>query len=127
MNVVFSAEFIEDFKTVNDRKSQRDHETKNSTYKAFWIRAALAHNSCLGCDNIMEPSTLMLSGTGREDEDDTNFAGESGSGGMEADSVDKNVAVDNREEDRSSTAGLVNRLPLPTQQDPFCSLIFPPW
>jgi hypothetical protein len=126
VNVVFSAEFIEDFKTVNDRKSRRDHETKN-TYKAFWIRAALAHNSCLGCDNIMEPtSTLMLSGTGREDEDDTNFAGESGSGGMEADSVDKNVAVDNREEDRSSTAGLVNRLPLPTQQDTFCSLIFPP-
>jgi hypothetical protein len=45
VNVVFSADFIEEFKTVNDRKSRQDHEPKN-TYKAFWIRAALAYNSC---------------------------------------------------------------------------------
>jgi hypothetical protein len=45
VNVVFSADFIEDFKTVNDQKSRKDHETKN-TYKAFWIRAALVYNSC---------------------------------------------------------------------------------
>jgi hypothetical protein len=29
VNVVFSEEFIEDFKTINDRKSRQDHETKN--------------------------------------------------------------------------------------------------
>jgi hypothetical protein len=46
VNVVFSADFIEDFKTVNDRKSRQDHETKN-TYKAFWIRAAVAYNACM--------------------------------------------------------------------------------
>jgi hypothetical protein len=46
VNVVFSADFIEEFKTVNDRKSRQDHETKN-TYKAFWVRAALAYNACM--------------------------------------------------------------------------------
>jgi hypothetical protein len=46
VNVVFSADFIEDFKMVNDQKSRQDHGTKN-TYKAFWICAALAYNSCM--------------------------------------------------------------------------------
>jgi hypothetical protein len=50
INVVFSTEFIEEFKTVNDRKSRQDHETQN-TNKAFWSRAALAHNSCNGKSN----------------------------------------------------------------------------
>jgi hypothetical protein len=36
VNVVFSADFIEDFKTLNDRKPRKDHETKN-TCKGFWI------------------------------------------------------------------------------------------
>ena len=51
INVVFSEEFIEDFKTVNDRKARKDHESKN-TSKAFWIRAAIAYNSCVACDTI---------------------------------------------------------------------------
>jgi hypothetical protein len=43
--VVFSEEFVEDFKTVNDRKSRQDHETKN-TNKSFWVSAAMAYNQC---------------------------------------------------------------------------------
>jgi hypothetical protein len=45
INVVFSTEFVEDFKSVNDRKTRQDHETQR-TNKAFWMRAALAYNSC---------------------------------------------------------------------------------
>ena len=36
VNVIFSEQFIEDFTTVNDRKSRRDHEIRN-TNKDFWI------------------------------------------------------------------------------------------
>jgi hypothetical protein len=125
VNVVFSAEFIEDFKTVNDRKSRRDHETKN-TSKAFWIRAALAHNSCLGCDTIIQSTnTGLAAGRGGDDEeDDVDHSaivipvGESG-GGLEANSVDDVVV------DKEDSAGLVNLDPQ-VQQDSFCSLIFPP-
>ena len=46
VNVVFSVDFIEEFKTVNDRKGRKDHETQN-TFKAFWIRAVAAHNACM--------------------------------------------------------------------------------
>jgi hypothetical protein len=46
VNVVFSADFIEDFKTVNDPKSRQEHKTKN-IYKAFWICAALAYYACM--------------------------------------------------------------------------------
>ena len=45
VNVVFSELFIESFKTVNDIKTRRDHETQN-TNKTFWINAALAYNDC---------------------------------------------------------------------------------
>jgi ABC-type methionine transport system ATPase subunit len=31
VNVVSSGEFIEDFKTVNDQKNCKDHETKNTS------------------------------------------------------------------------------------------------
>jgi hypothetical protein len=47
VNVVFSANFSEDFKMVNDRKSRQDHHETKNTYKAFWIRAAVAYNSCM--------------------------------------------------------------------------------
>ena len=63
INVVFSDEFIEDFKTVNDRKTRKDHETKN-TNKAFWIRAAMAYNSCLACDDISVAATDPIASTG---------------------------------------------------------------
>jgi hypothetical protein len=59
VNVNVGAEFIEEFKTVNDRKSRKDHETQN-THKAFWIRATLAYNSCVACDTVsFETTTLM--------------------------------------------------------------------
>jgi hypothetical protein len=64
VNVVFSAEFIEDFKTVNDRKSRQDHETQN-THKAFWIRAALAHNACFGLQNLGVKCPASTSSRGR--------------------------------------------------------------
>jgi hypothetical protein len=61
--LVFSEEFIEGFKTVNDRKTCKDHETKN-TNKAFWIRAAMAYNSCLACDAISVAVTDPIAPTG---------------------------------------------------------------
>ena len=52
VNVVFGAELIEDFKTVNDWKTCKDHESQN-IYKAFWICATLAYNSCVACDTVL--------------------------------------------------------------------------
>ena len=96
VNVVFSAEFIEDFKTVNDRKSRKDHKTQK-TYKEFWIRAALAHNSCIGCDSL-----LVSSGPS------------SAAAAVNSD--------DSQEDDDNCSA----EQPAQLQQDSFCSLIFPP-
>ena len=42
--MVFSDSFVNDLKTVNDKKSQHDHETGN-THKHFWIHATLAYNN----------------------------------------------------------------------------------
>ena len=44
VNVIFSDQFIEDLKKVNDRKSQADHESRN-THKHFWIWAAMVYNN----------------------------------------------------------------------------------
>ena len=52
VNVIFSKQFIEDLKKVNDRKSQADHESGN-TCKHFWIRAVMAYNNKLD-DNVMD-------------------------------------------------------------------------
>ena len=49
VNVVFSEQFVDDFFSVNDRMSRRNHETKK-TEKAFWITATLAHNSSVDSD-----------------------------------------------------------------------------
>lgn len=49
VNVVFSDQFVDDFFTVNDNMSRRDHETKRNP-KSFWIAATLAHNSCIESD-----------------------------------------------------------------------------
>ena len=46
VNVIFSEQFIEDLKKVNDRKSWADHESGN-THKHFWIRVAMAYNNRL--------------------------------------------------------------------------------
>jgi hypothetical protein len=51
VDVVFSDEFIEDFKKANDRKLQKDHQTSN-TNKAFWMRATLAHTQIMDCDAL---------------------------------------------------------------------------
>jgi hypothetical protein len=53
VNVVFSDQFFEDFKNVNDRKDRRDHETSN-TNKQFWIRATLAHNGGGDDDDLLD-------------------------------------------------------------------------
>ena len=50
VNVIFSERFIEDLLKVNDAKLRQDHETFR-TNKDFWIRAAIAHNSCVDSDN----------------------------------------------------------------------------
>ena len=42
--MVFSESFVNNLKTVNDRKTRIDHETGN-THKHFWIRTALAYNN----------------------------------------------------------------------------------
>ncbi len=63
INVVFSEEFIEDFKTVNDRKARQDHESKN-TSKVFWIRAAMAYNLCVACDTISVAASAPRDETG---------------------------------------------------------------
>ena len=44
VNVIFSNEFIEELKKVNDKKSRADHESGN-THKHFWIRVAMAYNN----------------------------------------------------------------------------------
>jgi hypothetical protein len=49
VNVVFSNQCVDDFFSVNDGMSRRDHETKKNP-KSFWITATLAHNSCIESD-----------------------------------------------------------------------------
>jgi hypothetical protein len=56
VNVVFHESFIENFKTVNDIKNRKDHETAN-TYKNFWIEATTAYNSCIGFNINEYPKT----------------------------------------------------------------------
>ena len=56
VNVIFSKQFIEDLKKVNDRKSQADHESRN-THKHFWIRVAMAYNNRLD-DDVMDDRSM---------------------------------------------------------------------
>jgi hypothetical protein len=70
VNVVFSDQFIEDFKTVNDRKDRRDHESSN-THKQFWIRAALAHNDIEGDGGDIEDDAIDNDG-GSDGDDSSN-------------------------------------------------------
>ena len=60
VNVIFSKQFIEDFKKVNDRKSQADHESRN-THKHFWIRVAMVYNNRLD-DNVMDDGSTECTG-----------------------------------------------------------------
>ena len=52
VNVIFSNQFIEELKKVNDKRSRADHESGN-THKHFWIRAAMAYNNRQD-DNVVE-------------------------------------------------------------------------
>ena len=56
VNVIFSEQFIEDLKKVNDRKSRVDHESGN-THKHFLIRAVMAYNNRLDDDVMDDGST----------------------------------------------------------------------
>jgi hypothetical protein len=120
VNVVFSAEFIEDFKTVNDRKSRQDHETQN-THKAFWIwLPALAHNACFDCETLVSSAPPAPAAGGGDV--DTHGGGGT-AGGQSGEQVGapnsvNDVLVDNNQRDMNQPAQL--------QQDNFCSLIFPP-
>ena len=56
VNVIFSKQFIEDLKKVNDRKSRADHESRN-TQKHFWIRVVMVYNNRLDDDVMDDRST----------------------------------------------------------------------
>ena len=56
VNVIFSEQFIEDLKKVNDRKSWADHESRN-THKHFWLRVMMAYNNRLDDDVVDDQST----------------------------------------------------------------------
>ena len=56
VNVIFSDQFIEELKKVNDKKSQADHKSGN-THKHFWIQAAMAYNNRQDDDVVEEGST----------------------------------------------------------------------
>ena len=85
INVVFSELFIESFKTVNDIKTRRDHETKN-TNKHFWVNAALQHHYCGGCNRIQSSSpndptvvdTAAAAAANKDDGDDSSDGGSCG-------------------------------------------------
>ena len=55
VNVIFSNQFIEELKKVNDKKSRADHESGN-THKHFWIRAVMAYNNRQNDDVVEEGS-----------------------------------------------------------------------
>ena len=55
VNIIFSNQFIEELKKVNDKKSRADHESGN-THKHFWIRAAMAYNNRQDDDVVEEGS-----------------------------------------------------------------------
>ena len=56
VNVIFSDQFIEELKKVNDKKSWADHESGN-THKHFWIWAAMAYNNRQD-DNVVEEGSM---------------------------------------------------------------------
>ena len=56
VNIIFSNQFIEELKKVNDKKSRSDHESGN-THKHFWIRAAMAYNNRQDDDVVEDSST----------------------------------------------------------------------
>ena len=58
INVVFSNNFINGLKMVNDKESQHNHEMGN-THKYFWIGAALAYNNHHDNDVVHNMNEIM--------------------------------------------------------------------
>ena len=56
VNVIFSNQFIDELKKVNDKKSRTDHESGN-THKHFWIQAAMVYNNRQDDNVVDEGST----------------------------------------------------------------------
>ena len=56
VNVIFSDQFIEELKKVNDKKSQADDKSGN-THKHFWIQAAMAYSNRQDDDVVEEGLT----------------------------------------------------------------------
>ena len=71
VNVVFSDHFRDDFLSVNDRKSRRDHELRN-THKLFWYQASMAHNTVVDrpSDIVNVSPTKTVIGSPLQEEDD---------------------------------------------------------
>jgi hypothetical protein len=116
INVVFSEEFIKDFKTVNDRKARKDHESKN-TSKASWIRAAMAYNSCVACDTISVAASAPRDETGTA-AFMTPPPAATVHCNRESNSTTTNTVDDTYEEDESPL--------VPKSCDSFSTLVYPP-
>ena len=56
--MVFSDNFVNSLKMVNNKKSRHDHETGN-THKHFWIHAALAYNNHHDDDVVHNVNEVM--------------------------------------------------------------------
>lgn len=97
VNVVFSDQFIEQFLTLNDKKTRRDHETNNIN-KEFWVRASDAHNSCFVANEQNEVVVVSITGNTEDYSDD-----------------EDGVVLMNNTPQPVTTAG-----------DVFCTLVFPP-
>jgi hypothetical protein len=109
VNVVFSTEFVEEFRTVNDRKNRVDYETKN-TNKAFWSRATAAHNTCY--------SSAKLTGNKHNENNSIN---NSTTTATKVNGDDTSVSTNLEEEDR----GVPDYDSDTTPEDSFNQLIFP--
>ena len=70
VNVIFSDQFIEELKKVNDKKSRADHDCGN-THKHFWIRVAMAYNNRQDDDVVEEGSTKHTAVVIPEDNEST--------------------------------------------------------
>ena len=58
---MFSESFVNDLKTVNDKKTRINHETGN-THEHFWICTALAYNNQQE-DNVMHTVKEVVNDT----------------------------------------------------------------
>ena len=70
VNVIFSDQFIEELKKVNDKKSQADHKPGN-TQKHFWIWVAMAYNNRQDDDVVDEGSMEHTAVATPEDNEST--------------------------------------------------------